>query len=38
MTQSYLEPTQTSGRAFLQRGIEGRVVMLNLMRYRTVAD
>ena len=40
MTHSspYLEPTQDSGRAFWQRGIEGPVVMLNLLRFRAVAD
>ena len=40
MTQSLptLEPTQDSGRAFWQRGIEGPVVMLNLLRFRAVAD
>lgn len=36
--QTYLEPTQEAGRAFFMRGITGRVVMLNLLRYRTVAD
>lgn len=34
----YLEPTQESGRDFLLRGIEGEVVMLNLLRFREVAD
>lgn len=34
----YLEPTQEAGRAFFQRGIEGKVVMLNLMRFRATAD
>jgi uncharacterized protein (DUF1330 family) len=34
----YLEPTQESGRAFFIRGIAGKVVMLNLLRFRTVAD
>jgi uncharacterized protein (DUF1330 family) len=34
----YLEPTQESGRALLSRGIPGRVVMLNLLRFRQVAD
>ena len=34
----YLEPTQESGRAFFMRGIAGKVVMLNLLRFRTVAD
>ena len=33
-----LEPTEDSGRAFWQRGIEGPVVMLNLLRFRAVAD
>jgi hypothetical protein len=35
---SYLEPTQESGRAFVTRGISGGVVMLNLLRFRAVAD
>lgn len=34
----HLEPTQDSGRAFISRAIEGEVVMLNLLRFRTVAD
>ncbi len=34
----YLEPTQESGRDFMMRGIEGEVVMLNLLRFRDVAD
>ena len=34
----YLEPTQESGRAFFSRGITGSVVMLNLLRYRPIAD
>ena len=34
----YLEPTQDQGRAFFMRGIEGSVVMLNLLRYRAIAD
>lgn len=36
--QTYLEPTQESGRAFFMRGIDGPVVMLNLLRFRAVAD
>lgn len=36
--RSYLEPTQESGRAFVSRGIAGPVVMLNLLRFRDVAD
>jgi uncharacterized protein (DUF1330 family) len=40
MTQAtpYLEPTQDAGRAFWQRGIAGPVVMLNLLRFRAIAD
>ena len=34
----YFEPTQRSGRAFVLRGITGEVVMLNLLRFREVAD
>jgi hypothetical protein len=34
----YLEPTWDTGRAFAQRGIAGEVVMLNLLRFRDVAD
>lgn len=36
--QTYLEPTQESGRALFMRGISGGVVMLNLLRFRTIAD
>lgn len=34
----YLAPTQEAGRDFFLRGIEGPVVMLNLLRFRAVAD
>jgi uncharacterized protein (DUF1330 family) len=34
----YLEPTQESGAAFVRRGIAGPVVMLNLLRFRDIAD
>jgi len=39
-TQSirYLEPTQQSGRTFVMKGMQGKVVMLNLLRFRTIAD
>jgi hypothetical protein len=37
-TSRYLEPTQTSGRAFVQRRRDGEVIMLNLLRFRSVAD
>lgn len=36
--QTYLEPTLDSGRALFMRGIAGKVVMLNLLRFRKVAD
>ncbi len=34
----YLEPTQEAGQAFVARQVEGPVVMLNLLRFREVAD
>jgi hypothetical protein len=34
----YLEPTQAAGRAFVMRRILGEVVMLNLLRFREIAD
>ena len=37
-TIRYLERSQRAGRLFVQRGIEGLVVMLNLLRFRNVAD
>jgi hypothetical protein len=36
--ERYLEPTMEAGRAFMARGITGSVVMLNLLRFRAVAD
>ncbi len=38
MTKTYFEPTQESGAALFRRGIAGEVVMLNLLRFREVAD
>lgn len=35
---SYLEPTQEAGRRFVQRNLAGPVEMLNLLRFRGVAD
>jgi uncharacterized protein (DUF1330 family) len=35
---NYLEPTQAAGRALFGRAIAGEVVMLNLLRFREVAD
>jgi hypothetical protein len=37
-SKGYLEPTPEAGRAFSTRGISGSVVMLNLLRFRPVAD
>ncbi len=34
----YLGPSQAAGRAFVLRGLEGSVVMLNLLRFRDVGD
>ena len=34
----YIEPTQESGRAFILRATEGAIVMLNLLRFRQLAD
>lgn len=37
-TIRYLAPSQSAGKLFVQRGIESCVVMLNLLRFRDVAD
>lgn len=34
----YIEPTQKAGREFFMRAIEGSFIMLNLLRFREVAD
>ncbi len=36
--ERHLEPTQASGRAFVTRQLAGPVTMLNLLRFRDVAD
>lgn len=36
--QTYIEPTHEAGRALFMRGIKGPLVMLNLLRFREVAD
>ena len=36
--RTYLTPTQEQGRALFTRGISGSVVMLNLLRFRSIAD
>lgn len=38
MKNRYLEVSQEAGAAFFQRDIRGSVVMLNLLRFRDVAD
>ena len=37
-SNGYVEPIQRAGRAFFQRAIKRPVVMLNLLRFRKVAD
>lgn len=34
----HIDPTQAAGRALLLRGLSGPVVMLNLLRFRKIAD
>lgn len=36
--KTYLDVTESAGLAFIQRGVAGPVVMLNLLRFRCVAD
>lgn len=38
ISETYMDPTHESGRMFFSRGISGSVVMLNLLRYRAIAD
>ncbi len=38
MNDRYLMPAQEAGRAFVMRQIKGSVVMLNLLRFRDIAD
>jgi hypothetical protein len=38
MTERFLEVTQEAGAALFARNINGEVVMLNLLRFREVAD
>lgn len=38
MTTPYFEPTQEAGAALFRRNISGEVIMLNLLRFRDVAD
>lgn len=34
----HLEPSEVAGRLFVQRGIKGSFITLNLLRFRSVAD
>jgi hypothetical protein len=36
--QVYLEPTQEAGYAFITRQLQGNIIMLNLLRFREIAD
>jgi uncharacterized protein (DUF1330 family) len=38
MTKRYLEPTQEAGAALFSRQVSGEMVMLNLLRFREIAD
>ncbi|MFK7848634.1 MAG: DUF1330 domain-containing protein [Rhodothermales bacterium] len=38
MAERYVEVTQEAGAALFARGIEGEIVMLNLLRFRDKAD
>ena len=38
MKESYLTPSQEAGRNFIMREIKGNVIMLNLLRFRKIAD
>ena len=36
--RSYIDPTEAAGRALVMRGMDKPVTMLNLLRFRAVAD
>ena len=36
--KKYINPTQEAGRDLIMRNIQGNVVMLNLLRFREIAD
>lgn len=38
MEEKYFTPTQEAGREFFMRNIKGSIVMLNLLRFREIAD
>ena len=38
MEKKYIDPTQEQGRKFFTSDVKGEVVMLNLLRFRSMAD
>lgn len=38
MERRFLSPTQEAGYKFIKRGIKGSIVMLNMLRFREIAD
>jgi hypothetical protein len=38
LSKSYIQPSQDAARAFVMRQLSGSIVMLNLLRFREVAD
>lgn len=38
MKKRYIDVTQEAGKAFVQRNIQGRFTMLNLLRFKEIAD
>ena len=38
MKERYIEPTQEAGAALFARNIQGEIVMLNLLRFKEIAD
>ena len=38
MNKTYLDVTQEAGRHFFIKGIKGEIVMLNLLRFKEIAD
>lgn len=38
MEKTYIEPTQASGAALFRRHLSGEVIMLNMLRFRDIAD
>lgn len=38
LKEKYLMPTQETGRNFIRKQIQGSIVMLNLLRFRKIAD